>query len=160
MHTGKVKNNKVCKDCFVAKPRSEFYSHRKKPRGTLYYAAYCKECSGVRSRTGDRKRRDASFLRLWDWFAEHPCVDCGETNPLALELDHVRGTKVNAIANMMDHAWHKIEAELAKCETRCGNCHKIKTAASLGHFATESLRTKLLSWPANQKAFYVYEKEE
>ena len=57
------------------------------------------------------------------------CVDCGESNPVVLEFDHVRGEKVGNIANMV-HAPLSISAikeEIRKCEVRCANCHRKKT---------------------------------
>jgi hypothetical protein len=56
------------------------------------------------------------------------CVDCGETDPLVLEFDHV-GTKRGQISTMV---WNvglsKLEAEIAECELRCCNCHRRITA--------------------------------
>jgi hypothetical protein len=57
------------------------------------------------------------------------CVDCGyRDNPVALDFDHVRGEKLFSIGQrfhvMSDE---KILDEIAKCEVRCANCHRIKT---------------------------------
>lgn len=46
-----------------------------------------------------------------------------------LDFDHVRGTKVEAVTAM---AWNnataeRIEAEIAKCEVVCANCHRRRT---------------------------------
>lgn len=66
--------------------------------------------------------------RLYDFLSANPCVDCGETDPLVLEFDHVRGEKFKEVGRMTQYSWDKIVTEVAKCEVRCGNCHKIKTA--------------------------------
>ncbi len=55
-----------------------------------------------------------------------PCVDCGQTfHPAAMDFDHVRGPKlfqiVSSTVNRADLA-----AELAKCDLRCANCHRIR----------------------------------
>ena len=57
------------------------------------------------------------------------CVDCGESNPIVLEFDHVRGKKKKAIADMVSHSYsiETIKEEIRKCEIRCANCHRIKT---------------------------------
>ena len=56
----------------------------------------------------------------------HPCIDCGETDIRTLEFDHVRGKKLHEISKMMSLgcSWSTIEAEIAKCEVRCANCHR------------------------------------
>lgn len=58
------------------------------------------------------------------------CVDCGfNSHPEALDFDHLRDKEflVSAGVNGMI-AWSRIKAEVAKCEVRCANCHRIKTA--------------------------------
>ena len=59
----------------------------------------------------------------------HPCVDCGCSDIRVLEFDHVHGEKVDEISHMLSQncGWAKISAEIAKCEVRCTNCHRIKT---------------------------------
>jgi len=62
------------------------------------------------------------------------CVDCGyNVNPHALDFDHVRGEKVGNVARMLssNYAWSTIEAEIAKCEVVCANCHRIRTMLRL-----------------------------
>jgi hypothetical protein len=66
---------------------------------------------------------------LYLYLIEHPCIDCGNTNITCLEFDHVRGEKVNSISRLLSNcaSWKFVETELAKCEVRCANCHRIKT---------------------------------
>lgn len=146
---------KVCKDCKKEKAHSQFYVS-KRIGGRVYLASYCKQCQVALNHKNDAKRGAKNRLRLWEWFQTHPCVDCGEDNPIVLELDHVRGKKRDAVSTMMKEPWARIMAEVAKCEVRCGNCHRIKTAASLGHYDTESLRDYASKWPANKRAFYLH----
>jgi hypothetical protein len=64
-----------------------------------------------------------SYLEL------HPCADCGESDARCLDFDHVRGKKVCAISQMIgNYSWESIEREIAKCEVRCANCHRKRTA--------------------------------
>lgn len=109
---------------------------------------YCRPCRRAYDR--DYYRTNAKVLRakksyntkvrwgvlrrkLWQYFAEHPCVDCGETDPVVLEFDH-REDEVKRfnIADRMGAqrltSWANIQAEIAKCDVRCANCHRRKTA--------------------------------
>lgn len=71
--------------------------------------------------------------RLIKYYATHPCVDCGESDPVVLHFDHVRGTKIHNVSRMVrTHNWRKVAAEIAKCEVRCANCHTRITAKRAG----------------------------
>lgn len=77
----------------------------------------------------DRRRRVREYLLT------HPCVDCGEADPIVLDFDHVDHTlKTANISKMVrDRArWSRIEEEIAKCEVRCANCHRRRTAKQFG----------------------------
>jgi hypothetical protein len=149
-----VKHKKTCKDCGLEKSLSHFYASPR-ANGVTYYASYCKTCAIERSRINENATKEENYLKLWLYFQHNPCVDCGETNPLKLSLDH-RDTKNHDVSNMMKKKWRHIERELALTDTRCHNCHAVKTHASLGHFATESLRAELQRWPDNAVAFEEY----
>jgi CO dehydrogenase/acetyl-CoA synthase beta subunit len=61
----------------------------------------------------------------------NPCVDCGETDIVVLEFDHIggAGTKHFNISDATRHGYSmkKLTEEIAKCEVRCANCHRKKT---------------------------------
>lgn len=61
-----------------------------------------------------------------NYLSKHPCVDCGESDPIVLEFDHVRGTKEADISNMVQRGLSlvKIDSEIDKCDVRCANCHR------------------------------------
>jgi hypothetical protein len=45
-----------------------------------------------------------------------------------MEFDHVRGEKLGNVANMARHcSIAKIDAEIAKCDLVCANCHRERT---------------------------------
>ncbi|MFL5653130.1 MAG: hypothetical protein ACJ8CB_02965 [Ktedonobacteraceae bacterium] len=81
-----------------------------------------------RARTRNARVNTENKQKLYAYLSSHACVDCGQTDIRCLEFDHVRGQKSANITRMLNGApWSAIEAEIAKCEVRCANCHRIKT---------------------------------
>ena len=64
------------------------------------------------------------------------CIDCGEKDILVLEFDHVVGNKSMNISEMRSglYSLKKIAEEIAKCEVRCANCHRRKTAKTFTYW--------------------------
>jgi len=71
--------------------------------------------------------------RVWAYLGQHACVDCGESDPVVLQFDH-RGNKRKDVSAMLwsGFSWATIQTEIEKCDVRCGNCHRRKTARELG----------------------------
>ena len=63
-----------------------------------------------------------AFLR------EHPCVDCGETDPIVLEFDHLRDKRFSISKGVLDRSWESVLEEIGKCDVVCANCHRRRTA--------------------------------
>lgn len=65
-----------------------------------------------------------------DYLLVHPCVDCGETDLVVLDFDHVRGKKTKCVSKMINDAvsMKDLKEEVSKCEIRCANCHRRVTA--------------------------------
>jgi len=58
----------------------------------------------------------------------HPCVDCGESDPIVLVFDHRdRSTKKFKVRS--SRSWKSLMAEIAKCDVLCCNCHARRHAA-------------------------------
>lgn len=128
----------ICKECTKTKPDNEFYYQAKSGK------SLCKKCSLEkfkrhylnnkqryvdRNREVVREKRRASRKYIYEYLHSHPCVDCGESDPVVLEFDHVRGKKFKGISFLCS-AGYKIEiikAEIEKCVVRCANCHRRKT---------------------------------
>lgn len=66
----------------------------------------------------------------------HPCVDCGESDPIVLEFDHVVGEKKTTVANLVriGASVKMLMEEIVKCVVRCANCHRRKTALERNWF--------------------------
>ena len=81
-------------------------------------------------------RRDEARQFIYSFLSTHPCIDCGETDPLLLEFDHVRGQKKVAVSQMVGQGYsiESIQNEIAKCEVRCVSCHRRKTYQQQGWF--------------------------
>lgn len=77
--------------------------------------------------------RHASMRFVFEYLATHPCVDCGESDVVVLEFDHLRD-KVKDISRMCSDAWSvdAIKAEIDKCDVVCANCHRRRTASRSG----------------------------
>ncbi|QBD79014.1 hypothetical protein EPA93_24730 [Ktedonosporobacter rubrisoli] len=89
-----------------------------------------------KARKHDLHTYEVNRQRIYDYLATHPCVDCGCKDPRVLEFDHVRGVKVDEVSRLLSNktSWPRIEAEITKCEVRCANCHRIKTAERSGNW--------------------------
>ena len=58
------------------------------------------------------------------------CTNCGETNPLVLEFDHLdRSEKIATVSSIS--SVKKAKLEIAKCQLLCKRCHTIKTSQRL-----------------------------
>ena len=73
-------------------------------------------------------RRNAIRETILKYKQSHPCVDCGETDPVVLDFDHV-GEKSFGICSAIPRLIppEKVLVEIEKCEVRCANCHRRMT---------------------------------
>lgn len=84
-----------------------------------------------------RKHKRANYLfvreQVVEYLLDHPCVMCGESNPIVLEFDHLRDKCYN-VSRMLASSmvWETILKEIEKCQVLCANCHRIKTAKDFG----------------------------
>lgn len=86
------------------------------------------------ARTYELKDRRRQFVL--EYLREHPCVECGESDPVVLEFDHVRGEKLADVATLVHshRNMKELEDEIAKCEVVCANCHRRRTASRAGWY--------------------------
>ncbi len=98
---------------------------QRKAANQRYYLKTKERMYATRKRSKVRARE---FIQKYR--EEHPCVDCGETNWLVLQFDHLPGfEKFKAVANMSQGGYSvtRIQLEIDKCEVVCANCHTIRT---------------------------------
>lgn len=78
--------------------------------------------------------RDTVRTWLHEYLKLTPCIDCGESNPVVLEFDHQRDKKFGiGSAASRGGSLNTVIREVAKCEVRCANCHRMKTYKERGH---------------------------
>jgi hypothetical protein len=99
------------------------------------FRAYFRERGAVHLRQVRRssvRRRARAREYVYAYLAEHPCVDCGQANPVVLEFDHL-GPKSGNIGRLVyDGASRgRLNAEIAGCEVVCANCHRRRTAVQV-----------------------------
>jgi hypothetical protein len=146
--------NKVCNKCQEEKPLEDF---QKKSSSKDGHTGNCKSCkreydnehyrSNPDRRSYIRKNSDNRIreVRVWilNYLLIHPCIDCGETDVVVLEFDH-REDKLRDISGLIRTGnLETVKAEVSKCDVRCANDHRRKTAKDLGSWrliALEALR--------------------
>jgi hypothetical protein len=81
-----------------------------------------------------RRARERAAQYVLDYLSTHRCVECGESDPVVLEFDHVRGKKTLTISQMIRdrYSLDNIQKEIDKCDVLCANCHREKTRKQLG----------------------------
>jgi hypothetical protein len=127
---------KICGRCKQEKPLEDF-AWKNKAKGTKQYQ--CRVCQ-YEYRTEHYSRNKEKIYsqiktrqqelkdKLWEYKSKHPCLDCGETDPVVLEFDHLRDKEANVSTLVLRGAgWDTILAEIEKCEIVCANCHRRRT---------------------------------
>lgn len=111
----KLKDTKMCPNCNINKPRTDFYKSNNKN------SAYCKSCYAIinNSRKQSVKQQAVDYLG-------GKCSNCGYDKCLAaLEFHHLDPTqKDNKYVNMRGKFSDRLKKELDKCVLLCANCHR------------------------------------
>ena len=136
-------NTKHCGTCDETKSTTEFNKNKGKKDGLN---TICRKCSNARSRkyynenTAEHKKavyetnirhRNRNKQWAYEYLLEHPCVDCGEEDPIVMEFDHLPGyDKKYEVSGMIikGYAIETIKKEIDKCDVVCANCHKRRTS--------------------------------
>lgn len=135
---------KQCHTCKVPKSLKEFGNNKKNKDGKQ---PYCKACSRLKDKrhyenSDSRKKairkssdeaKERNMLYVLNYLRSHSCVDCGEDDPIVLDFDH-QDDKRDNVSCMIYLSIETVQREIAKCEVRCANCHRRKTAKEFGYF--------------------------
>jgi hypothetical protein len=139
---------RVCARCHLEKLLVEF-PVKNAARGL--YRSYCRPCCSEYGKEHYRRNKAAYLARskvrapidrlrnrqfVAAYLSTHPCVDCGEADPIVLEFDHRDpATKRTDVGRLIHTStvWI-VRAEIEKCDVRCGNCHRIRTATQFGWY--------------------------
>jgi len=136
---------KTCSECKRSKDFSKFSLNKTRKDG---YESICKSCKSTYQkerfkqnseyRRKQKEHRYANVNRnreyVYSILQQSKCIDCAEARWQVLEFDHVKGQKIASICDMIrkGRSISSIDDEIAKCEIRCANCHRLKTATQFG----------------------------
>lgn len=89
-----------------------------------------REVRVIRRRTAPTRAELANLV--FGYLTEHPCVDCGELDPIVLDFDHARDKSANVSDLVASRASiEDVRKEIEKCAVRCANCHRRRTVFQL-----------------------------
>ncbi len=107
--------SKVCKAC----TRKAIKDHYQRNRS--YYLSKA-------NKRNEKQKKEQQELLL-EFLSKNPCIDCGESDPIVLEFDHIENKFENVSVMVKSRfSTKKLLEEIKKCEIRCANCHRRKTA--------------------------------
>jgi hypothetical protein len=132
-----VRDEYPCRRCGQMKPPDAFPRRAEAPH-RLH--SWCRSCFSKYKAERHARNREREIRRIQrnhrravrehrqrvsQYLMTHPCVDCGETDTMVLEFDHLRD-KLMQVSRMVHTGWRwaAIAAEIEKCEVRCANCHR------------------------------------
>ena len=139
---------RICSQCKNEKPLTQEFFNVRDKLGKKFRTD-CKECQHLKQSKAYMKKnavykeaaykyraalKEANQKLLWEFLLEHPCVRCGETNPVVLEFDHLRDKKYCISEIIFSNKWETVRKEMEKCQVLCACCHKKKTAKDFNHY--------------------------
>ncbi len=152
---------RACRVCKQTKPLTEFPYRSVKHQTRQWICLLCQRVYTSEWYTRNRKRHIVKVgvrsrhvigelrSRVRDYLLDHPCVDCGETDLRVLDFDHLRDKRANLSTLVLSAvSWRAVEAEIAKCEVRCANCHRRRTALIGGFYRVRATGLARIDDPA------------
>ncbi len=137
-----------CYRCGLEKPVDDFAWRRRRRTSGTHSAVQAERPYGREHYLANRERyieqarvqKTRLMLErtryLIEYFKRHPCVDCGEGDPVVLEFDHLRDKEFSIGQGLTTRSWQDILNEIEKCEVVCSNCHRRRTGRRRGNVRT------------------------
>jgi hypothetical protein len=137
-------NRLRCSACGEFKAAEEFAWRRRERQQRDCFCRRCRAAYGRAHYQANRRRYIEQATRhkqrlmldrtrwLIEYFRINPCADCGESDPIVLEFDHLRDKSFAIGPQLSQRSWTSILAEIEKCEVVCANCHRRRTARRRG----------------------------
>lgn len=129
--------------------------------------AWCRECfrayfrargQGHRDHCAANTRARVKLLRdcVFGHLRTHPCVDCGISDLVVLEFDHVGEKAFDiAAATGAGKPVPAVLAEMRRCEVVCCNCHRIRTYLRGAYWRTTPALRKPTNRPRERNESFV-----
>ena len=134
----------TCSKCSLCLGVEKFSLNKSKKSGYNSECRVCAQAYGKEHYTKNKQyykdkrarlrpaRRGRNQAYMVKHLVEHPCVDCGEKDPVVLEFDHKELASGCHVTSLTDSSLDRIQKEIDKCEVRCANCHRRRTRVQLG----------------------------
>lgn len=163
-----MSTGRLCSGCGVLRTNGEFALKNSR---TGKRHSRCKECCRRASKDHYRLNHDAYIQRnrqnnplhrkrnataVFEYLLLHPCVRCGESDPVVLEFNHldpsVKTANVSDLIRFGSSA-DRLFYEIAKCEVLCANCHQHFTSAARARHYRRAERSEVnIATPAFRAA--------
>lgn len=147
---------KICSGCKENFSLDYFCKKSRNKDGLSHYCKMCRARSAknyydnneemrkkLKERNDDHLKRNREFIL--EFLNSNPCVDCGENRPICLDFDHQKD-KRGSVSKLMNTrvSIESLKKEIAKCEVRCANCHRIKTAKDFSWYKGLEIKAGIL----------------
>lgn len=121
---------KLCRNTRRNHRLKELAKERGVTVSTAYLRANPDKVADLRKSYRDRNSQHVQSIK-----ESTPCADCGQRFPaVCMDFDHTSDDKAGDVSVLVldGYSLAKIDAEIAKCEIVCSNCHRIRTANRAG----------------------------
>lgn len=111
----------LCSTCHTEQPLEEFYADNHR---TVGHGSQCKGCT--RNRKSSKAQIELAKMR--QYLILKGCLGCGNRDVRVLDFDHIYERTGYVVSLVTKYGWEhtRTQHEVAKCDVRCANCHRIR----------------------------------